>query len=182
MNAAYSCICLRRISRKFLLFLHQVSNYTISAQCMILPVNILHHFLIPNWIVTLVDAHFVPLIEPVAQECNHCHADGILILRFFLNPLNLPLVLPGDNTQHKHTGLLYPVFLHQFNDCFPGHRHPFFPSSCTNGKPVHNSIAAERATHNDGKAGCCFGMNFDCAIIPTPVAARCRICGKYIRH
>ena len=101
-----------------------MGNYTVAALCMILPVDVLHHLLITDRKVSLVNAHLVSLIEPVPQQGYHRLTESILILRLLLESLDLPLVLPGDNAQYKHTGLLHPVFFYHLNDHSPGHTHP----------------------------------------------------------
>lgn len=111
---------------------------------MVLPVDVLHNLLIPDRIVSLVNTHLIPLIKPVPQQGHHRLTESILILRLLFDPFDLPLVLPGDNAQHKHTSLLHPVFFYHLNDHSPGHTHPLFLCSLhANGKPVHRPIAAE---------------------------------------
>ena len=75
-----------------------MGNHAVAALCMILPVDVLHNFLITDRKESLVNAHLVPLIEPVPQQGYHRFTQSILILRFFLNPPDLPSILPSDYT------------------------------------------------------------------------------------
>lgn len=127
---------LRWISRKSFLLFHQVRDYTVSPLQVILSIYILHNLLITDWIIPLVNTYFIPLIKPVSQQGHHRLAESILILRFLLNPLDLPSVLPGDDTYHQHTSLLHPVLFHHLNDHSPGHTHP--PPFCCRYTPMAN--------------------------------------------
>lgn len=94
----YLCARIGWICRQPFQFLHQMRNNTIATLCMVLPVDILHNLLVSDWIIPLVNTYFIPLIKPVSQQGHHRLSDSIMILRFLLNPLDLPSVLPGDDT------------------------------------------------------------------------------------
>ncbi len=103
-------------------FILQVRNNTVSALCMVLGVDILHHFTIGNWIVSLPHIATIAFVESIAQKSHHSGADSFLILRV---PFNPPVVYCSQNGQHQNTLLLHPILANRFPNHIPIHKASF---------------------------------------------------------
>ena len=115
------------IGWQLLQFIHQMRDHAISTQSMVLVIDILHDLPIPDRIKSLLHVLLVSLIESVSEQCNHRHADGLIVGGIVLQLLCLSPVLPCDDGHCQHTQLLNPVFLHCLRNHFPVQRHPFLP-------------------------------------------------------
>ena len=96
-----------RIGWKFIQFFFQMGNDAVSAQGMILFVDIPHDLSITNGIEAVADMPLVLLVKSVAQQCHHRQLQRFLILYILLESL---VVLPVDQAKNQGTKLLYPVF------------------------------------------------------------------------
>lgn len=119
-------LSLSRICRLAFLFIHKMRDHAVSAQGMILIINILHDLPITDWVESLLHVLLVALIKSVPEQGYHRHADGLIVSSILLQLLRLPPVLPCDDSNRQHTHLLNPVFLYRFHNQFPVQRHPFF--------------------------------------------------------
>lgn len=81
-------------------------DHTISTQCMVLVIDVLHHFSVPNGKISLMDIGFISLIESVSKQCDHRQTDRLFFLRLFSDSLDLPPVLSCDNRHSQHADLL----------------------------------------------------------------------------
>ena len=84
-----------------------MGNDAVSAQGMILFVDIPHDLSITNGIEAVADMPLVLLVKSVAQQCHHRQLQRFLILYILLESL---VVLPADQAKNQGTKLLYPVF------------------------------------------------------------------------
>lgn len=68
------------IGGQVFLFVHQMRDYTIAAQRMILVVDILHDLTITNGVVALRGIGLVALIESVPEQRDHRQTNRLLLL------------------------------------------------------------------------------------------------------
>lgn len=98
----------------FIKFFFQMGDYAISAQRVILGVDVLHHLAIWNRVISLSHIAPVPFIKAIPKQCRHRFPYGLLILCV---AFDAAVIDRGQNAQSQHAKLLHPVF----TDDFPYH-------------------------------------------------------------
>ena len=113
----------------FVEFFFQMGDHAISAQRVILGVDVLHHLAIWNRVISLSHIAPVSFIKAIPKQCRHRFSDGLLILRI---AFDAPVIDRCQNAQSQHAKLLHPVFTDDFPYHIPVQVHSHFlhcPSS-----------------------------------------------------